>query len=130
MIDRRRLLALLGSGLTAGLAGCGGGDGDDGDGGGDEQTATQTATSSDGEGVPAEYETAQSLDGTERDPDSLSSKDAVNYQSEPSDGQQCSDCRFYIEDKNGDGMGACAIVAGTIDPEGYCVSYAEYEGEE
>ncbi|WP_248896819.1 high-potential iron-sulfur protein [Haloplanus halobius] len=123
--ERRRLLALVGSGLATGLAGCGGG------GGGATATSTATATAtptaSDG-GVPAAYETATSLDGTQRDPDALSSKDAVNYQAEPSDGQQCSDCRFYIEDKNGDGMGACAIVAGTIDPEGYCVSYAEYQG--
>jgi hypothetical protein len=25
-------------------------------------------------------------------------------------------------------MGACAIVAGTIGPNAYCVSYAEYQG--
>jgi len=130
--DRRRLLALIGSGLTAGLAGCGGGGG--GDGGGEAtatatETATATDTSSGGNGgVPAEYETATSLSGTQRNPDTLSSKSAVNYQEQPSNGQQCSNCQFYIEDKNGDGMGACAIVAGTIDPEGYCVSYAEYQG--
>ncbi|WP_338739498.1 high-potential iron-sulfur protein [Haloplanus salilacus] len=130
--DRRRLLALVGSGLATGLAGCsGGGGGGDGGDGGDTATATATPTSGgdggDG-GVPSEYETATSLDGTERDPEALSSQDAVNYQEEPQDGQQCSNCRFYIEDMNDDGMGACAIVAGTIDPEGYCVSYAEYEG--
>jgi hypothetical protein len=130
--DRRRLLALIGSGLTAGLAGCAGGGGDD------EATptaattptatATATPTSSGGsESVPAEYETATSLSGTERNPDALSSQSAVNYQEEPKDGQQCSNCQFYIEDKNGDGLGACAIVAGVVDPEGYCVSYAEYQ---
>mgnify|MGYP000707679448 CR=1 FL=1 len=102
--DRRRLLGLLGCGLTVGLA------------------------ASDDGGVPAEYETATSIGGTQRDPDAVSSQSAVNYQSEPKEGQQCSNCQFYIEDKNGDGMGACAIVAGTIDPEGYCVSYAEYQG--
>jgi hypothetical protein len=128
--DRRRLLALIGSGVTVGLAGCGGG-------GGEEATATATATSTatatpSGDGgsdtVPAAYETATSLGGTQRNPDSLSSKSAVNYQEQPKNGQQCSNCQFYVEDKNGDGMGACAIVAGTIDPEGYCVSYAEYQG--
>jgi hypothetical protein len=123
--DRRRLLALIGSGATVGLAGCSGGGGD----GNDDATATPTETeTSSGDTVPAEYETATSLDGTERDPSSLSAKSAVNYQEEPNDGQQCSDCQFYIEDKNGDGMGACAIVEGNIDPNGYCVSYAEYEG--
>jgi hypothetical protein len=128
--DRRRLLALVGSGLATGLAGCSGGGGG---GGGDTATATPTTTAtatatSGGDGVPGEYATATSLDGTERDPSALSSQDAVNYQDEPQDGQQCSNCRFYIEDMNDDGMGACAIVAGTIDPEGYCVSYAEYQG--
>ncbi|MFC3478299.1 high-potential iron-sulfur protein [Halobacterium litoreum] len=114
-VERRQLLALVGSGVAAGLAGCAGG-GDGGDG----------TTESDA--VPEEYRTATSLDGTERDPDSLSAKGDVNYQSEPENGEQCSDCRFYIEDKNDDGMGACAVVEGNIDPSGWCVSYAVYEG--
>ena len=136
--DRRRLLALVGSGLATGLAGCSGGGG----GGGDEDTATATATAtetatatatatatSDGGGdtVPSEYRTATSIGGTQRNPDAVSAKSAVNYQEQPQDGQQCSNCQFYIEDKNGDGMGACAIVAGNIAPEAYCVSYAEYQ---
>jgi hypothetical protein len=129
--ERRRLLALVGGGLTAGLAGCSGGGGDDG---GNDDTATATATATDTPGgggdstVPSEYRTATSLGGTQRNPDALSSQSDVSYQSEPQDGQQCSNCRFYIEDKNGDGMGACAIVAGNIAPEAYCVSYAEYQG--
>ncbi|MFB6101341.1 MAG: high-potential iron-sulfur protein [Haloplanus sp.] len=124
--DRRRLLALVGSGLATGLAGCSGGGG--GGGGGDTATATATPTESGGDTVPAEYETATSLGGTQRNPDSLSSKEAVSYQSEPKNGQQCSNCQFYIKDKNGDGMGACSLVAGKISPQGYCVSYAEYQG--
>lgn len=140
--DRRRLLALIGSGLTAGLAGCSGGGGGDGsDDGGGEATATETptatatatetptATTTGGDDtVPAEYETATSLGGTQRNPDALSTQSAVNYQEEPKGGQQCSNCQFYIEDKNGDGMGACSIVAGNVAPEAYCVSYAEYSG--
>lgn len=117
--NRRRLLGVLGSGLTVSLAGCGGNGG-----GGDTATATG---SGDGE-VPAAYETATSIGGVERDPDALSTKSDVEYQSSPNEGQRCSDCRFYIEDKNDDGMGACAIVAGTIAPDAYCVSYAEYQG--
>ena len=118
-IDRRRVLALLGTGVATGLAGCSGGDG-----GGDDTTTADDG----GDGVPAEYETATSLGGTERDPGALSAQADVNYQAEPSDGQQCSGCRYYIEDKNGDGVGACAIVEGTIEPEGWCVSYAAHEG--
>jgi hypothetical protein len=128
------MLALVGAGITTGLAGCSGGNGDDGGGGGDTATAEPTAeptstpaSSGGGDGVPSEYETATSLSGTQRNPDSVSAKDAVNYQAEPSDGQQCTGCQFYIEDKNDDGMGACAIVEGTIDPSGWCASYVAYE---
>jgi len=53
----------------------------------------------------------------------------VNYQDSPNEGNQCSGCTFYIPNKNGDGLGACAIVAGAIDPEGWCVSYAPHETE-
>jgi len=108
-LDRRRVLALLGAGVATGLAGCGGED------------TTPTATPG---GVPAAYETARSVGGVERDPGALSSKEAVSYQTEPNDGDQCSSCRYYIEDMNGDGAGACAIVEGTIAPEAWCVSFA------
>ncbi len=112
------MLALLGSGAAGSLAGCGGnGDGD----------STPTATGSDS--VPEEYRTATGLSGEQRDPDSLSSQGAVNYQSDPEDGKQCSGCSYYIPDKNGDGLGACTIVEGTIDPSGYCTSYVAHESE-
>jgi hypothetical protein len=68
------------------------------------------------------------VDGTTRDPERLSSKQAVSYQSSPNDGQQCSDCRYYIPDKNGDGLGACTLVEGTIEPTGWCVTFSEYQG--
>ncbi|EMA07353.1 high-potential iron-sulfur protein [Haloferax denitrificans] len=121
---RRRFIWLTGTAAMAGLAGCSGGGG----GAAETTTATTTESSDSTGGVPAEYATATSLDGTQRNPDSLSSQEAVSYQDQPSGGRQCSTCRYYIEDKNGDGVGACAIVAGEIAPEGYCVSYVEYEG--
>jgi hypothetical protein len=124
--SRRRFLQLTGATAMIGLAGCSGGGG-----GGEETTeatteATTTAASGD-DTVPDQYATATALGGQERNPDSLSSKSDVQYQEEPSEGMKCSGCTFYIEDKNGDGMGACAIVEGNIDPEGYCVSYAPYQ---
>jgi nitrous oxide reductase accessory protein NosL len=118
--DRRTVLRLLGSGPVLALAGCSGEGGDD--------TDTPTATPSDT--VPEQYRTATAIGGQARDPDGLSTKDAVSYQAEPSDGQRCSDCRFYIEDRNGDGQGACAIVEGEIDPEGYCVSYVSVQNDD
>ncbi len=115
-LDRRTMLALLGSGAAGALAGCGGGGGD----------STPTATA--GGGVPEAYRTATGKGGSQRDPEALSTQSAVNYQSEPKDGKQCSGCKYYIPDKNGDGAGACTIVEGTIDPSGYCTSYVAYEG--
>jgi len=115
-LDRRRVLALLGAGIATGLAGC--------SGDGTTPTAADvTAT----DAVPAAYETATSIGGVERDPGALSSKGAVDYQTEPSEGEQCSNCRYYIEDRNGDGAGACAVVEGTIAPEAWCVSYAAFQ---
>lgn len=134
---RRRFLLLATAGAAGGLAGCGGG-GDGGDGGGgngDGETGSPSPTETAGNGggtgtpepVPSEYETATSLGGTRRNPNALSSKAAVEYQSTPNNGNQCSGCQFYIPDMNGDGLGACAIVAGPIDPEGWCVSYSATE---
>jgi hypothetical protein len=130
---RRYFLRLTGATTIAGLAGCSG-DGA-GDGGAETTTAgddgAETTTAGDGENglepVPSEYETATSQGGTERDPDSVQTKESLNYQSSPKDGQQCSDCTYYIPDKNGDGMGACTLLEGTIDPEGWCASYVEQE---
>jgi len=122
--DRRTMLALLGTSSAVALAGCGGG-------GEDSPTATPTdedsptATSTDA--VPEAYATATALNGQQRDPDSLSTKSAVNYQEEPNDGNQCSGCQFYIPDKNGDDVGACAIVEGNIAPDAWCASYVAQE---
>jgi nitrous oxide reductase accessory protein NosL len=115
--DRRTVLRLLGGVPVLALAGC--------SGNGGEGTDTRTATPSDT--VPERYHSATAIGGQQRDQDGLSTKDAVSYQAEPSEGQRCSDCRFYIEDRNGDGRGACAIVEGNIDPSGYCVSYVSVQ---
>ncbi|WP_229122038.1 hypothetical protein [Halapricum desulfuricans] len=104
---RRRFVAGATAATAIALAGCAGGD-DDG-------------------GVPEEYRTATSMGGDERDPDGLSSKDAAAYQESPSGDRQCSNCRYFIEDKNGDGAGACVVVAGEIQPDAYCARYVRHE---
>lgn len=43
-----------------------------------------------------------------------SPKEAVNYQDQPKNGEQCSQCRFFSE------PGSCEIVEGEISPEGWC----------
>ncbi len=49
-------------------------------------------------------------------------QELVQYQNEPKDGQQCNKCAQWIEPN------ACKIVAGVINPNGYCVAYAPKEG--
>lgn len=130
-VRRRTLIAALGTGTALALAGCSGDGGDSTDGsngGGGTPTATPTPTTE--AAVPAQYETATALGGQERSPASLASQSSVSYQPDPNGKEQCSNCTYYIKDKNDDGMGACAIVEGTIEPTGWCVSYAQYQGTE
>ena len=126
--SRRRFLQYAGTAVATGLAGCGGGTGDGNGDGADGGDDTPQENGGDLGPVPDEYATATAQGGSERNPDSLATKQAVQYQSSPKEGEQCSDCRFYIPDKNGDGLGACSIVEGMIEPEGWCASYAPYEG--
>lgn len=111
---RRRVLAALGTGIATGLAGCTGGTDEN-----DEDTP---------EPVPGPYETATSIAGVERDPGRVAAKETVAYQPGPSGGRRCAGCQFYVPDRNGDGLGACAVVEGTIDPDGWCTSYAAHAG--
>jgi hypothetical protein len=120
-IDRRQALALLAAGSLAALAGCG-----------DTSGEATTTDETDDEGapdavlrdeVPDEYVTAASVNGMQRDPDALAGKDQVSYQTDPRDGEQCSGCAYYISDRNGDDIGACALVEGNISPDAWCTSY-------
>jgi nitrous oxide reductase accessory protein NosL len=119
-LDRRTMLALVGTSSAAALAGCAGGDGS-------TETGTTTAPETTTDQVPEAYRTATGLGGSQRSPDSLAAKSDLNYQTEPKDGQQCSGCAYYIPDKNGDGVGACTLVEGTIEPSGWCTSYVAHE---
>ena len=114
------MLQLAGASATVLLAGCGGGDGGDGNGNGDGDGGDDV--------VPDEYSTATAQAGAQRDPDALSTKSALDYQDSPNDGERCDGCQFYILDKNDDGMGACTLVEGNIDPAGWCSSYTAYQG--
>jgi heterodisulfide reductase subunit A-like polyferredoxin len=44
-------------------------------------------------------------------------KDAVQYQTSPKDGAMCSTCVNFIA------PASCQIVAGVIDPNGWCIAY-------
>ena len=129
--SRRQFLRVAGTAAIAtSLAGCGG----SGGGGADTSESTTEDTDESGDGgsesepVPESERTAEALGGIERDPEALQSPEALNYQSTPNNGQQCDGCQYYVPDQNDDGMGACTLVSGQIDPEGWCISYAAYNG--
>lgn len=59
---------------------------------------------------------------TARAEDEKIAQELVQYQNEPKDGQKCNMCAQWVEPN------ACKIVAGNINPNGYCVAYAPKEG--
>jgi hypothetical protein len=78
--------------------------------------------------VPAAYRTATSQGGTKRDPGTLTSKGGANYSSAVGERKQtCATCRYYIPDRNGDGLGACSVVEGYTEPDAWCAIYAPYK---
>jgi hypothetical protein len=51
---------------------------------------------------------------------------AVQYQTSPKGGAQCSTCRFYINNKKSKSApGHCTQVAGVISPKGWCSVYSK-----
>lgn len=110
-LTRRTVLHTLGIWMFIGFAGC----------------ATDSETRDLSGHVPKTYRTATDLDGTKRDPNSLTSKGDVNYRSDGSGTSKCSNCRYFIPDKNGDGHGACSLVEGEIEPAAWCSLYVQYQ---
>lgn len=51
-------------------------------------------------------------------------KASVQYQEEPKGDQRCDNCVFWIPDDDGDGMGGCQQVKGSIAPEAWCAIWA------
>lgn len=109
--SRRVVLHLLGAATLTGLAGCAG----------NSQNSELSGP------VPKAYRTATSLGGMKREPDSLTSKENANYQSNSSGQSNCENCRYYIPEKNGDNLGACSLVEGDIEPKAWCSRYAPYK---
>ena len=53
-----------------------------------------------------------------QDADSKVEQSTVQYQNTPKDGAKCSGCVNFVAPN------ACKVVAGNINPEGWCVAYA------
>ncbi len=49
-------------------------------------------------------------------------QNVVQYQTSPKDGNECDKCVNWVA------PASCKIVAGTINPKGWCVAYAPKEG--
>ncbi len=56
--------------------------------------------------------------------DGMLSQASVHYQKKPHEGQKCSDCAYFIPGKTPPGTGSCRLVAGTIDPNGWCMRFS------
>lgn len=125
---RRWFLRATGAASMAGAAGCFGDDGADGDDGEDgDDEDSQACLDKLEDTVPEIYETAESIDGIERDPNELNTREEAAYQCYPSGYQLCANCRFFIPAKpteadTGD-AGACAIVEGLVRSRDWCALY-------
>ncbi|WP_241430198.1 high-potential iron-sulfur protein [Halovivax asiaticus] len=79
--------------------------------------------------VPEEEATALSIDGVERQAEAnLASKTEAGYACGPQEGMLCGNCTFYIDDKSGDGIGACAVVAGEVRSVDWCGLWQPRDG--
>jgi len=50
-------------------------------------------------------------------------KQAMHYQEQPKDGQQCATCIQFIPGAKPGASGECQIVEGPISPNGWCIEY-------
>ena len=51
------------------------------------------------------------------------SREAMQYQEQPMNGQKCSGCSLFIPGESTSSKGACQVVEGDISPQGWCVSF-------
>jgi hypothetical protein len=52
-------------------------------------------------------------------------KGMLHYQDSPKDGKMCADCAAYTPPPSPEaGTGTCKIVAGPVNPQGWCMAYS------
>jgi hypothetical protein len=76
------------------------------------------------------FKTEESIDGIERDPNDLLTREEAAYQCHPQGYQLCANCTYFIPGKpkeTGSGNGACAIVEGVVRSRDYCARYEPAE---
>ena len=55
---------------------------------------------------------------------SKASKSDFHYQDQPREGKKCADCAAYVANASGSAPGACKIVDGPVNPNGWCMAYS------
>ena len=81
--------------------------------------------------VPVAERQALSIDGHEPlPPDEILTKAEVAYECGPFNGQQCGNCTYYVDDRTGDGIGACTEVEGQIRSADWCAIWEPREKQQ
>jgi anaerobic selenocysteine-containing dehydrogenase len=52
-------------------------------------------------------------------------KQAMQYQDQPKNGQECDQCMHWIPGPSPTAQGQCKVVEGPINPKGYCVAFVK-----
>ncbi|HEV8109411.1 MAG TPA: high-potential iron-sulfur protein [Burkholderiales bacterium] len=52
-------------------------------------------------------------------------KQAMQYQEQPKNGQKCADCLQFIPAPKQGASGTCKVVEGPINPDGWCAAYVK-----
>ena len=53
------------------------------------------------------------------------SKQAMQYQDQPKDGQTCDTCMQWEPGASAGAPGSCKVVEGPVSPKGWCVAYVK-----
>ena len=53
------------------------------------------------------------------------SKQAMQYQDQPKNGQECDTCQQFVPGAKSGASGTCKVVDGPISPKGWCVAYVK-----
>ena len=54
----------------------------------------------------------------------LLAKEAVQYQEQPKEDQECDKCIQFVPAKDPNAPGSCKIVQGSINPKGWCIAFS------
>jgi hypothetical protein len=76
------------------------------------------------------FKGAESVDGVQRKPAELNTREEASYQCHPQGYQLCANCTYFIPGKpaeTGSGDGACAIVEGVVRSRDWCALYEPNE---